>query len=372
MPIQTPFKPIHDRLGANYAEYDGWSLPADFGDLQAENHALRSESAVFDLSSFARITLKGPDAAKLIDFLTPTNLHNLSNDKWLWAIICDENGYLVDIVRIAQTSGTYQILASPHKRLPILNLATKTAASANLENVQIIDTTEKTGMLGLYGPKAVETLDRILPFNITEIAPGAVKTMTFFMISVTIIRGTWLGLDGIELICPLGAAAMAAGALARYRDREKITPAGIKTLDSAITESSLPFAITRHSDCNKIGPAALGLSNLIDLDKDFLGKDAIAKQFAQGPKTALMGLKTAKIGTEHTNLKVQYDDRHIGSAEKMIPSGYFNCNIAMAMIETEFCDLTDEVQIVGDDIVSGAELVKLPFDKNSAAGFYNQ
>lgn len=370
MTIQTPFQPIHQRMGANFAEFDGWTLPADFGDQKAETKALYASSAVFDLSNFARITLKGPDAAKLLDFLLATNLHNLSNDKWIWAIICSENGRLAAIVRIAQTDNTYHILTAPHNRLSILNLAKKTATATNTETVQIVDITEKTGMLGLYGPKAVETLDKILPFNIAEIAPGTIKTITFFMISVTIIRGSWLGLDGIELICPLGACAMAGGALARYRDREKLAPAGIKTLDSAILESSLPLAITRHSDRNKIGPAALGLTNLIDLDKDFLGKDGVTKELAEGPKTALMGVKTPKIDIEHSNLKIRYGDKEIGWAEKMLPSEHMDCNIAMAIIDSEFCDLSDEVQIVGDDFVSSGKLVKLPFSAESAAGLY--
>ncbi len=364
--------PIHQRMGANFAEFDGWTLPADFGDQNAENLALRTGSAVFDLSSFARITLKGPDAAKLLDFSLATDLHNLSNDKWLWAIICDDKGTSADIVRIAQTNNAYHILAAPHKRLSILDLAKKATKATNAESTQIVDTTEKTGMLGLYGPKAVETLDRILPFNIAEIPPGAIKTMTFFMISVTIIRGSLLGVDGIELICPLGACTMAAGALAKYRDREKIAPAGIKTLDSAILESSLPFSITKHSDCNRISPTALQLPNMIDLEKDFSGKGPIAKELAEGPKTVLMGVKSQKIGTEHSNLKIQYDDRQIGWAEIMLPSQHMNCNIAIAMVESEFCDLTDGIQIIGDDIVSAGELVKLPFDAESASGFYKQ
>lgn len=370
MPIQTPFKLIHDKLGASYADFDGWSLPADFGDLTAENTGLYSESAVFDLSSFGRITLKGTDAKKLLDYLLATNIDNLSNDKWLWSIICDENGHIASMVRIAKTNNYFQIYTPPTNRQTVLDLMDQTAKMTGAQAIQIDDITQKTGMLGLYGPKAVETLDAILPFNISKIAPGAIEIKSFFMISVTIIRGSWLGVDGLELICPQGACTMAAGALAKYRDRLNIAPAGMKTLILGLMESSLPLELLKHAQCKKISPAAVGMAKLLDMDKDFLGKSAIQKELAEGTKTVLMGVKTPKIGKEHTNLKIQYDDKEIGKAEIMLPSQNMDCNIALAMINTQFADLTDEIQIVSDDIISGGELVKLPFDKDIACGLF--
>lgn len=370
MPIQTPFKPIHDRLGANYAEFDGWSLPADFGDLTAENTGLNTASAIFDLSSFARINIKGEGAKKLLDYLLATKTHNLSIDKWLWSIICDENGRIAAIVRVAQTKNGYHIFTPPAARNIVIDLIKAAAKITNTETTQIDDITEKTGMLALYGPKAVETLDAILPFDITEIAPGAIKIMSFFMISVTIIRGSWLGTDGLELICPQGACAMAAGALAKYRDRLNIAPAGMKTLKTAIMESSLPLGLLKHPQSNNISPAALSMTKMIDMEKDFQGKGAIAKELAEGTKTVLMGVKTPKIGPEQTNIRILCNDKEIGKAEILLPSQNMNCNIAIAMIDTQYADLADEIQIVSDDIISNGKLIKLPFDNDCAAGIY--
>ncbi len=370
MPTQTPFKPIHDKLGANFAEFDGWDLPADFGDPAAENTGLHTSSAVFDLSSFARITLKGAEAKKLLDYLLAGKTGNLSNNKWIWSMICDENGYAAAIVRVAQSNNSYHIFTPPTSRDLVLGLINQAAKSTGTEAVQVVDITEKTGMLGLYGPKAVETLDAILPFDITEISPGDIKTMSFFMISVTIIRGSWLGVDGVELMCPQGACAMAAGALAKYRDRLNIAPAGMKTLKTAIMESSLPLELLKHAQCKKISPVALQMAKILDMEKDFLGKDAIAKELAEGTKTVLMGVKTQKIGKEHANLRLQYDDKEIGKAEIMLPSQNMNCDISLAMIDAQYADLADEIQIVSEDIISGGELVKLPFDNDFAAGIF--
>jgi hypothetical protein len=44
--------------------------------------------------------------------------------------------------------------------------------------------------------------------------------------------------------------------------------------------------------------------------------------------------------------------------------------IGLAMVDSEMGDLVEEVQITGDSIAMGAEIVPLPFDKEIAAGIY--
>ena len=67
----------------------------------------------------------------------------------------------------------------------------------NFADVKIIDQTEKTGMLGIYGPNAVEAFDHIVPLGTEQMEPQSIKSLSLFMMSITMIRGGWLGVDGI-------------------------------------------------------------------------------------------------------------------------------------------------------------------------------
>ena len=51
----------------------------------------------------------------------------------------------------------------------------------------------------------------------------------------------WLGTDGLELICPAQAGPIAAGAVAKYRHKYNITPAGMDALLAAIANAGTPF-----------------------------------------------------------------------------------------------------------------------------------
>ncbi len=231
MPIPSPFESVHQRSGANFAEYDGWTLPNDFGDIPAEKTALQHASAVFDLSSFGKIKITGVDSHDLIEKLIPDPANQPDDEECLFAKL---PGDLPATIRIGCVDDTYTIFTKPQDRRTALATIQKTATDNQLTDLDIADITEKTGMIALYGPQAVKSIANILPFDISDLEPNEIVNTSFIMIQVTIIRGSWTGTDGIELLCPKSACAMAAAAVAKYRDRENITPAGMQTLLSEI------------------------------------------------------------------------------------------------------------------------------------------
>jgi aminomethyltransferase len=241
MAKSSPFEAVHEHLGANFSEYDGWRLVGDYGDRAAEDKALQEASAAFDLSSFGRITIKGTDGEAVIDKLLAGGVERCGNGKWVWAVVSDTQTQSADILRVAKVSGAYIVFTLPAKRQRVLTLAQACANEHALRDVKITDITEKTAMLGIYGPDAVKTTASILPFDIAGIAAGDITNISFFMISITIVRGGWLGADGVELLCPASAGPIAAGVVAKYHKRANITPAGMDCLKKAMAQANRPF-----------------------------------------------------------------------------------------------------------------------------------
>jgi glycine cleavage system aminomethyltransferase T len=229
MSENSPFHAVHQQLNANFADFDGCTLPANFGDITAETNALTASSAAFDLTTFARITIKGPSSETFLTTLTGQPCP--AQDTWIWAKISNNP------IRIAKIEDFWQIFTPPKSAKIIL---------AELENapadVKIIDNTPKTAMLALYGPTAFQSIKNILPFDMPELSGNSITKISFFMMNITIIRGSWIGCDGLELLCPKGAAGMAAGAIAKYKDKENIVPAGMECLKAAIESSDCPLA----------------------------------------------------------------------------------------------------------------------------------
>jgi len=237
MAKSSPFEVIYERLGANFSEYDGWRLPEDFGDAAAESKALLEGSAAFDLSSFGRIRVTGAGGWGLLDRLLLGGGKEMEIDKWAWSVICRESGGGY-VVRLVRTNKGYIVFTMPAETQSVLSLL-QAEAGGESGGVKVVDITEQTALMGIYGPKAVGAVDRILPLDVSKIEPFCVLSMSVFMMKITIIRGSWVGLDGLELLFPASAAVMAAGAVAKYHKQAGIVPAGMFCLQNAMASAEM-------------------------------------------------------------------------------------------------------------------------------------
>lgn len=231
----SPFDAIHRRLGARFGKYGGWSLPADFGDPQAESLAIEQHCAVVDLSSFGRLTLAGNRTKEVINGVFTQKSASLPMDSWVWAKRVFDGEEIV--CRIVRLNSTFTVLTPPEKLKTVKTTLESAAGAAD----SVADMTEKTAMLGLYGPSAFDSVRSVLPFEIDHLDTGEAGKFSLFAIPFTLIRGSWLGADGLELICPVQAGPVAAGAVAKYRHKYNIIPAGMEVLQEAMAKAKPPL-----------------------------------------------------------------------------------------------------------------------------------
>jgi len=351
--LSTPFDGLHKNLGANFDNYCGFSLPADYGNPAAESAALYQHCCAFDLSAFARIAVSGSDAPALIHSLFVSRTDNLESGSWTWAIAPDTCGSLLDIVRLCKIKASYLILASPRSRKKLLEIIKSITDQNGLSDLKIIDNTEKTGMLALYGPAAVNAFRNIVPIDIEELELGNCLSISLFMMPITVVRGSFLSLDGIELIAPAAACKLAASAIEKYHKKENITPAGMECLEAALTEASLPIMLTDQPLPQRLPPAAYGLAALLDPKKP---------QSDCQPTRQLVGLKLQGNAHQHRDLTVQYGGLEIGWTDRVVYSHKLNCAYSLAMVDQELADLSEEVQLTAPNFTMPAEIVPLPLD----------
>jgi len=236
MPYSSPFEQVHRQLGARFDTYDGWSLPADFGNAEAETDALNNHCAVMDLCSFGRIQAKGPMVKDVLERVFTEKSGNINTDSWVWAKTRTLHGRDA-ICRIVRTNGDFLLLAHPSETQSVID----TINSGSGGQVEVNNITQKTAMLGLYGPRSFDSMRGVLPFDIDHLDHGDAAKMSFMMLSFTLIRGSWLAGEGLELICPAAAGPLAAGAVAKYRHKHNITPAGMICFQAALSKMSPPL-----------------------------------------------------------------------------------------------------------------------------------
>jgi aminomethyltransferase len=214
--------------------YHGWRLPAHYESVDIEQQALEQHCAAFDLCGFGRVSIKGPDAAKLLHKMGLIDIPPQASQQWNWT----KHGK--QLYRVAAMRNEYILFSMPGHE--VLEKVRKAAAHEKLDT-QITDLAEKTAFLGLYGPKAFDSMSKLLPFDIDELTPGAAIPVSFFMMNFILLRGSWLGTDGLELICPISAAGLVGASIAKYRKKYDITPAGMDCLLAAMEKAPVPDSL---------------------------------------------------------------------------------------------------------------------------------
>jgi aminomethyltransferase len=236
MAKSSPFESIYQRLGANFAEFDGWVLPSDFGNPSAEAHALEHECAAFDLSSFGRLSVRASDPAKMLERAGFELEEGLTDGYWSWAVLKNGDGGVR--CRVGCTDREAVVLTPSGRSCAVMGALERGMEGQNGES-SLTDLTDRTGLLALYGPKAVESVAPLLPLDLDSLPRRGMMKLSFFMMNLIVFRGSWLDGDGLELICPASAAPLAGGAIAKYHEKQNIRPAGMACLKDKLRKAGL-------------------------------------------------------------------------------------------------------------------------------------
>jgi aminomethyltransferase len=144
--------------GARFAEVDGWLLPADFGDRDAEADAGRAAAVLLDLPAHGVVTLAGPDARRFANGMFTNNIRALQPGRGNQSCMVD------DRARIQGVLDTWCV--DPETFLVVLDGVTPEAFEARygkyiiFDDVELTDRSEDLGVVSVQGPGAGELLSK--------------------------------------------------------------------------------------------------------------------------------------------------------------------------------------------------------------------
>jgi aminomethyltransferase len=116
-----------------------------------------------------------------------------------------------------------------------------------------------------------------------------------------------------------------------------------------------------------VNPYEAGLGWTVKLDKgDFVGRDALRRIKAEGPRRKLIGLKTEPGSIARHGAAVKVQEKPVGVITSGTHSFFLGYPIALAMVEAASFRVGDGVVVEVRGREAPAEIVKLPFYRGSA------
>jgi aminomethyltransferase len=170
-----------------------------------------------------------------------------------------------------------------------------------------------------------------------------------------ISRTGYTGEDGVEIVC-LSDAAKRIWETLRAKG---VAPCGLGARDILRLEAGL--CLYGHDLSEDITPAEADLMRFVAMEKEFIGRDAIAMQLREGIRRKRVGLRLFSRATPREGATVLGDGQPIGFVTSGVFSPHLNTAIAMAYVETEWAQIGRRIQVQVRDKAQDAEIVTMPF-----------
>ena len=208
---RTPLRDFHAAHGARLVDFAGWEMPVQYRSILEEHKAVRCAAGLFDVSHMGEVDVRGPEAAKFLNYLVTNDVARLYPGRVLYSPMCRPDGGVVDDLLVYRWSPDNFFLV-----VNASNIAKDVAwirEQSKGFDVAIADHSDDFALLAVQGPKAAGIVQ-----SLTEVPLGGLKYYHFAEGPVAglhccISRTGYTGEDGFELFVAAGEAVRLAEAL---------------------------------------------------------------------------------------------------------------------------------------------------------------
>lgn len=356
--VRTCLYDRHVKLGAKMEPFGGFDMPIQYSTITEEHNAVRHAVGVFDVSHMGEVRIKGPEAFKYVMHIFVGDVTDAPDGQIFYGMMCYENGGTVDDLLVYKVNDNEYFLvinaANIDKDVDWIK------SNAEGYDVTITDESPYYGEVAVQGPKAEETLERIMGLDLKSIAFYNFKTFHVEGEDIIISRTGYTGEDGFEVYGSheftqrLWDKLMEAG----------VTPCGLGCRDTLRFEVGLPLYGDELSA--DITPIEASLSMFVKLDKEeFIGKEALAAQKANGVKRRIIGIELEGNAIPRHGYPVEVNGEVVGEVTTGYRSISTGKSVAMAMVNKPYDKLGTEVEIrIRKKTFPGKVVKKRFYDKN--------
>jgi heterotetrameric sarcosine oxidase gamma subunit len=295
--------PIHDRLadaGAYFRDVSGWEgadwyAPAgvdpvvteltwgrqNWFDYWADEHrAVREGVGLMDMSFMAKFLVQGPDAGAALERISANRVDGepgiITYTQWL-----NDSGRLeADLTVTKLDDDRFWVVASDTAHR---HVETWMRRHMEGDRAYVTDMTSAYAQINIQGPRSRELLQSITSADLSnEAFPfRTAREIDLGFARALCVRITYLGELGYELYVPAEQAVYVYERLTEAGRAVDLRHTGLKALSSLRMEKA--YRDFGHDIDNTDSVLEVGLGFAVAMDKDFIGRDAVARFKESGP-----------------------------------------------------------------------------------------
>ena len=296
----TPLTAVHRHLEAKLVNFAGFEMPLVYSSLKEEHHAVREAAGMFDVSHMGEFIVRGAGAQELVQYVTSNDVRKLKPGQAQYSCLPRPDGGIVDDLLV------YHL--PPNPRMGMTGEYPGYMLVVNAGNIQkdwdwinghnsfgaeLLDISDRTALLAVQGPKATEILEPLTDVDLAAIPYYHFVRGSLAGVDNVIISATgYTGAGGFELYFDADHAEAVWQAIMQAGKPHGLLPAGLGARDTLRLEKG--YCLYGNDIDDTTSPLEAGLGWITKLDgDDFVGKDFLIKQKAEGVSRRLVGFRVS-------------------------------------------------------------------------------
>jgi aminomethyltransferase len=320
---------------------------------------VRERAGLFDLCHMGELFVEGEEAGDALARALVTDPPSLAVGRAHYSMICAPDGGILDDLIV------YRL--APDRFLVVANASNVGVVSDALaerllgSRCVLDDRSRDTALVAIQGPRSVAILAPLTDIDLGALHYYAIAEGSVAGVPALVARTGYTGEDGFEVFVEWERAGAIWDALMAAGAPDGIAPVGLGARDTLRLEAGMPLY------GNELGrdttPFDAGLGRVVKFEKpgDFVGRAALAKAAAEGPRRMLVGLVVHGRGIARHGYPVLSADGETGAVTSGTQSPTLAVPIAMAYVAPGDAALGTMLDVAVRDARVPAEVVALPF-----------
>lgn len=349
----------HVAMGALMSPFAGFDMPIQYSSIIDEHNAVRTDCGVFDVSHMGEAIVTGPDAERYVNHIFTNDVSTIKVGQVLYGMMLYPDGGTVDDLLVYKMGAEefFLVINASNTDKDVAWMKENTEGF----NVKVEDVSERYGQLAVQGPNAEKVVEEVLGLECKELVFYTSKKINVNGEDIIVSRTGYTGEDGFEIYCN-------PQLIIEYWDKliesGRCKPCGLGCRDTLRFEVGLPLYGNELS--NEISPVMAGLSMFCKLDKDeFIGKDTIAEQKANGVSRKVVGIELEGQAVPRHGYNVLCNGETVGTVTTGYQSISTHKSVCMALVDTAHAKLGTPLEIqIRKKIFPGTVVKKRFYDKH--------
>lgn len=358
-PRKTSLFNAHGKYGGKIIDFAGWALPVQYEGITAEHEAVRNYAGIFDVSHMGEVEVRGSQATDFVQNLITNDVSAMNENQVIYGLMCYPNGGIVDDLLVYKHANDYYMLVINASNVDKdFQWMKDNVGSYDVELKNISDDVSE---VALQGPKAEEVLQELTDTKLSEIAFFYFKKdVKISGRNCLVSRTGYTGEDGFEIYMQHEDAEYVWDKILEAGKDKGVKPAGLGSRDTLRFEANLPLYGNELSP--EITPLEAGFGMFVKLGKsNFIGKEVLEKQKAEGLKRKIVGFEMEGPGIPRHGYEVLSNGKNIGFVTTGYNSPTLKKNIGLAMVDIEYSELGTPIDIQIRKNVVRAKVVSRKF-----------